>query len=1187
MSKSSALTSDSLYRTALLRLSPTKHWWYLQVHHIALDGFGYNLLQQTVAARYNALISKTRLPDLPDWQMDRVVEAETHYRRSGSFDVDRAFWRTYTRHIPAPLLLTPEHDVANEALQETIVVDDIRLATFRKAARRAGVDWNAWLLCAIGVWLARQGEQRDLTIGLLVMNRLGTPALGVPCMAMNIVPFQLHIDSNHSPRDLARVCSDQINAIRPHLYYRYGWIRDDLESSKRKGPIFNQSVNIMPFDRQVAFDGLTSSVRPVRGGPVKDLNVALAVSGCAWRLTLEANPNAYDAPTLRAYMRNLVDVLDRFGACAASEPIAHLLERLPPTSILRGSSLTGPYIDVIERIERVAHDQPASTAIEYGERRVDYGTLLAGTLSLADELARRGVTQETRVAILAPRSPEVIAAMLAVLKVGAVIVPLDPNGPSQRIATMLAGVAPTLVIVSTKHWAYAGTYPVLDLSAAHLQDVHHFMKQREPIENSLPAYLMHTSGSTGRPNGVLISRGALNQFVASTCELYGVNVDDRVLQFAPLHFDASFEEIFITLCQGATLVLRDDAMLNSVDAFTAEVERRGISVLDLPTAYWHQLAYALDEQLARRLECVRLTIIGGESALPERVRRWALYLPRHTLLNTYGPTEATIIATSACIGGPHSVWYNGESVPIGTPRAGIDACVVDERMYPVAAGRAGEIVLSGDGLALAYLGDSTRASERFVTLPHCGQRAYRTGDLATLRDGQLYFEGRIDDQIKISGVRIDLHEIENALLHVPDVCEAAVIAMQSSAGAVVLVAFVTGLEDTGPLRGQLAQQLHSAAVPNHWHALKRLPRNANGKIDRNALRKIHVRRAGITSSEVSGRFELEVMAAWRSVLGDVALTPHSNFFDVGGKSLSAMQVSVRLAKTLGRDVPVSILFSHPTVAALAAAVCTPSPCLPPVELDAFAQHLTLQKGRNDTPRLICIHAAEGLAWSYLRLAACLPNVTVDGLQISMEDTRNAADFEALIATYVHRVRALQPVGPYHLLGWSLGGALAYGIAAALARDGEKVATLALMDSYPSSAWAGQRLPVRSDALQTLLQVNGDFDTTDVSDTVKRQRLLCATSPFAVLGDAGLDEFVDATLRQMRLFREAPTPRYHGQLLLFNATQKKSGMPSPKSWYAHRPTESMICCDVDCSHDGMSDMEPMAAIGAVLSDRFST
>ncbi|MET3819803.1 MULTISPECIES: amino acid adenylation domain-containing protein [Burkholderia] len=1178
------VTADPLYRTALLRLSPTRHWWYLQVHHIALDGFGYGLLQQAVAARYNARVGDTPLPVLPDWRLGRVVDAEAVYRADGGFEADRAFWRAHLRDVPAPLVLVPKHEIALDARRETRVLDAGRVQALRAAAERVDVDWNAWLLCAIGLWLAKQGGQCDLTLGLPVMNRLGTPALAVPCMAMNIVPLRVHVDAACSSRALASECAARLRAIRPHLYYRYGWIRGDLGLLERDAFLFNQAVNVMPFERQVAFHGLASDTRAVSGGPVKDLNVTLAVRGGAWHLTLEANPNAYDEAVLAAHADDLSAWLDAFAAHAPDEPVGVLLGGMPTPSIVRGAPLTGPCDDVLERIERVARAAPAHPAIEAGERCIDYRTLLADADALAGELVQRGIARGACVAIAAPRAPDVIAAMLAVLKVGAVIVPVDPDGPPQRVVAMLADAAPALVITRDAWRGCADGRAVLDLDAARPPSPSWGTYATDAAQ---PAYQLYTSGSTGRPNGVRVGRGALAHFVESTRDLYRIGPEDRVLQFAPLHFDASFEEIFASLCNGATLVLRDDAMLDSVDAFTAEVERLRITVLDLPTAYWHVLAHALDARHARRLAGVRLTIIGGEAALPERIRRWRAHLPHRVLLNTYGPTETTIIATAARVSGPDAVWRDGEPVPIGMPRAGIDAYVVDERLYPVAKGRMGELVLCGDALALGYPGNAALTAERFVALPGTGARAYRTGDLAAVIDGRLVFDGRIDHEVKISGVRIDPREIEDWLLRTPEVREAAVIALRGDADVTTLAAFVAGTDDTAALRAQLADALPAAAIPDAWHVLERLPRNINGKTDRNALRQLAMAaRVGVDDAPAADALERQVMHAWRSVLGGVALTADSNFFEIGGKSLQAIQASARLASALGRDVPVSMLFRHATVAALTAALRAPLPYRPRAQRDAFGPHLAIQTASGAAQRLICIHPADGLAWSYLRLAAYLPDTTIDGLQLSLDDTNGAVDFDALVDTYVRRVRALQPHGPYHLLGWSLGGALAYAVAAALDRAGALVGVVALMDSYPSSAWTARPQPVRSDALRILLTVNGDFDTAALSDTSLRQRLLRANSPFAALGGAGLDALVDATLRQMRQFRAAPTPHYGGELLLFNATCKQPGIPGPDSWTVHRPAALPICVALDCSHDGMSDPAPMAAIGAALAERLA-
>ncbi len=1182
LAQSCDVTAHALYRSALFKVGPQRHAWFLQVHHIALDGFGYSLLQQAVASRYNAHVAGRTPPPLPDWQLDRVIAAEAAYRANGGFEADRTFWREHLRQVPAAAQVSPAQEPSDTPLRHTLDLPAHEAAALQAAARTAGCDWAAWMLTAAGLWLGQQSGQRDLCFGIPVMNRLGTPALGVPCMAMNIVPFSVHLRPGASLRETTQQAALQLRAIRPHLFYRYGWIRGDLGLLQSGKFLFNQAVNLMPFERHVAFAGLVSHMRPLGGGPVKDINLTLVVEQGHWRLTLEANPQAYEATRVRALAEDFRALLDALAQASPDTPLATWMAGMPPPSDCMGAGIDPPTMGVIALLREAAAATPAHTAIEWAGGQLSYGRLVSRVAALAAQLNRLGVAPEDTVAVLLPRSAEAVIAALAVLWVGATYMPLDADGPRQRTASLLDAVKPRLVLTQAPWHELAGARPLLRVDLPDAADA-------TPVPchasaSQLPAYLLHTSGSTGTPKGVKVGRGALAQFIASTRSLYRITPADRVLQFAPLHFDASLEEIFITLCHGATLVLRDDAMLDSVETFAAEAERLGVTVLDLPTAYWHALTHGLDADAAHRLRRVRLVIVGGEAVLPERAARWAELLPAPELLNTYGPTEATIIASTAALAGPHAVWRAGEAVPIGLPRPGVQLRVADERLYPAPTGRSGELLISGPALALGYLGDEALTVQRFVTLPDSGERAYRTGDLAQLEDGQLRFLGRIDREIKISGLRIDPLEIENALLAVPDVQEAAVLPRRHAGDVCTLEAFVVGSAEPAVLRATLMQSLPAPAVPDVWHTLPRLPRNANGKIDRAALQALRPA-AGCDVADGDNPTERAVMQAWRAVLGDLPLASASNFFDLGGKSLQAIQVTSRLAQALQRDVAVSLLFRHATVQALARALEAPAAHRPPGEQDPFAPLLAIQQGDAGAPALFCLHPAEGLAWSYLRLARHLPQLTLHGLQMDVAQSEGAPDFDTLVDGYLQRVLALQPQGPYHLLGWSLGGAFAQGLAARLQARGDTVALLALMDSYPAQAWSAQPQPVYEDALRTLLGVNGDFDTAGIGADALMQRLQRAGSPFAGLGPARLERWAQESLRQMQMFRDSGTPRFDGPMVFYRAQRNPPQMPRPRDWADFVPTGGTDCVDVDCTHDGMSDPRPMAQIGADLARRF--
>ncbi|GAB4058176.1 condensation domain-containing protein [Uliginosibacterium sediminicola] len=313
---------DILYRSAVLQIAEDTYLWYLQVHHIALDGFGYSLVCQTIAERYSARVMQSALPPLPDWSLDKITAAEQAYKANGGFERDKAFWLATMQDAPAPASIAPP-----AAFSDPLHRRDTRLSTseidaLRDAAKRCGQDWGNWMLAAIGAWLAKQSGQQALTFGLPVMNRLGTPAIGVPCMAMNIVPLSLRIAPDDCMQSLSAQVATALRGIRQHAYYRYGWIRMDLGLMAQGKHCFNQAVNLLPFDRSARFAGLQSRIEPISAGPVKDLNISVFVLNAEWQLRTEANPNAYSAERLDALHRDLLGMLRALAQRAPEERLA-------------------------------------------------------------------------------------------------------------------------------------------------------------------------------------------------------------------------------------------------------------------------------------------------------------------------------------------------------------------------------------------------------------------------------------------------------------------------------------------------------------------------------------------------------------------------------------------------------------------------------------------------------------------------------------------------------------------------------------------------------------------------------------------------------------------------------------------------------------------------------------------------
>ncbi len=428
---------------------------------------------------------------------------------------------------------------------------------------------------------------------------------------------------------------------------------------------------------------------------------------------------------------------------------------------------------------------------------ITYRELEERSNRLARFLRRLGVGPEIVVGVAADRSPELVTGLLATLKAGGAYLPLDPDYPPERLEWMLADAGAPLLL-TRRH--LASRWPEARTVLLDGEDWETEGSAPLPwdIEPGNAAYVLYTSGSTGRPKGVVVEHRSLAAYALDAAKAYGLAPGERALQFASISFDTSAEEIYPALVTGATLVLRPESMLDSVPHFLAELDRLGITLLNLPTAYWHELADGLAGRvLPRGLQRV---ILGGERALPEALVQWRRETAGHPapLVNTYGPTETTIVATRHELA---EVADPAAGIPIGRPIPGARVYVVDRRLRPVPPGVAGELLVGGAGLSRGYLGRPDLTAAAFVPNPfgdRPGDRLYRTGDLVRFRASVLEFLGRIDGQVKIRGFRVETGEIESVLASHPQVQTAAVVLREDAPGGPRLVAYVVPAGEPGP-----------------------------------------------------------------------------------------------------------------------------------------------------------------------------------------------------------------------------------------------------------------------------------------------------------------------------------------------------------------------------------------------------
>ncbi len=695
---------------------------------------------------------------------------------------------------------------------------------------------------------------------------------------------------------------------------------------------------------------------------------------------------------------------------------------------------------VQDKIAGYALQTPNHIAASDGTRQFTYSSFDTQARQIAAGLRTFGVTSDVLVAVLAGRSVDLILTIAAVLYSGGGYLPIDPDTPVERIRFMLRDSAPRVLITERRFGSALEDIPA-GIQVVFLDDFAggQFSEATAgPVtggESSL-AYVIYTSGSTGSPKGVEVTHRGLSHFCSHMQSELSFGPGDTMLAVASASFDvAVFELLFPLYCGGRVVILPRTAAADGKE-LGAAIARYNASVVLATPATWKLLLDSGWEGHANLR-----AVSGGEAMSPSLAR--AICAKTRALWNHYGPTEATIAATSWLVKGDE------DKLPIGRPVAGLHLHVLGEDGAPVSTGSAGELYISGPGLARGYRGDPRRTAERFLPLPgHPGTRVYRTGDLVReLPDGAFDFIARVDNQVKIRGHRVELEEIESALVRHPAVQEAAIITHDRAADDRRLVAFIVAKEGYAPsvadLRAFLATTLYSFMIPGNYFVLPALPRNANGKIDRHALRLLGAGEHAVrTPPGPSGDpVQMELLDIWRRIPGFQAIGVTDSFFDFGGHSLLAARLMNDIEERFGVRLPLATLFEAPTVEALAKFIRAGNSARP------WSPLVTIRSS-GTRPPLFCVHGIGGNALNFERLGVWLsPDQPLYGLQAYGVDCgRPIARLEDMASAYIAAIHEIQPEGPYFIAGYSAGGIVAFEMVRQLRRAGKSVALLVLFDA---------------------------------------------------------------------------------------------------------------------------------------------
>jgi arthrofactin-type cyclic lipopeptide synthetase C len=923
----------------------------------------------------------------------------------------------------------------------------------RNQARLAGVSAASLMHLAWAHVLGKVSGREQVVFGTVMLGRLqgGEGAERAMGVFINTLPLRVDL-GEHSVRDALRATHGRLTQLLSHEHAPLA-LAQRCSGVPVGTPLFSVLFNYRhSAPRAGGVDEAWQGIQLLKAEEHTNYGLSVSVDDLGDGFSLKAMGQG---------ARRLCDYLN-----VAIEHVVQALEqnsdiaigRLPMLPILEREQLQGfnattrtyPREHTVQRLfEAQAQARPDAVAALHGEQRLSYGDLNTRANRLAHHLLGLGVQPGDNVAMLLPRSLDLLISQLAILKCAAAYVPLDINAPVERQGFMLQDSGAAWLLTRSDTGAEHSAQRLdLDTLALDPQPSHNpdLSQSSDKV-----AYIMYTSGSTGTPKGVLVPHRGITRLVLNN-GYADFNASDCVAFASNPAFDASTMDVWGPLLNGGQVQVIDPATLLDPAAFGAALE--GATVLFVTTALFNQYVQMIPDALAG----LRILLCGGERADPAAFRTLLARAPGLRLVHCYGPTETTTYATTYEV---RTVAKHADSVPIGGPISNTQIHVLDAQLQPVPLGVSGEICIGGDGVAIGYLNRPELTDEKFVDDPfNPGRLMYRTGDLGRwTAEGLLECIGRNDHQVKIRGFRIELGEIEARLAAFAGIQDVVVLAREDVPGDKRLVAYFTWAGDpvgVEVVRAHLHGQLPEYMVPSAFVPLVQLPLTANGKVDRKALpMPVMDAQTGRDFEAPADALEQTLASLWAEVLKLEQVGRHDSFFELGGHSLLAIRL-VNLMEEAGLQVSLAELFQHASVGSIAAMLRQRT------DEPVRETSVITVRGAGSQPPLFLVHEFSGMDVYFPALGQHLPgDYPIYGLPGIALGEPHLNTLEGLAARLVGLIRGLQPHGPYRIAGWSFGGVLAYEVAMQLLGLDEPVAFLGLIDSYVprmtdqgKSRWSG-------------------------------------------------------------------------------------------------------------------------------------
>lgn len=1039
------LVKGPLLKIGLLKLSEKEHQLIITSHHIICDGWSMGIMLEEIGSFYSASVQGIT-PKVPRLDTFSSYAAEDlKFVESDHYEQTLKYWlKQYESSVPTvnlptdfprPLLRTFKSNRLDFSIDNDLVAD------LKKVGTQSGSSFVTTLMSAFEVFLYFQTNQNDLVLGLPAAGQALSGKTQLVGHCVNLLPLRSKIDPHIPFNEYLKKRKSEIFDAYEYQQFSFGQLIQKLAIGRdaSRVPLVPIVFNIdMGMAKAVTFNGLSFKLKS-NPRAFETFEIFLNATGTEDELILEWSYNTalFKPSTIAQMMDSFKEVLHAVVANPNIKIGSIIKIDYSAYDELNDTKVTYPQLPLHKLLEKQANLTPLHTALKFENSEISYEDLSKRAHQLAHCLREKGVGTNEYVAVLLPRSIELVITLIAIMECGSAYLPLDPNYPRKRLEFMLDD-SEAKYIITTKTFSttlQSNTSPLILEDLFSNLSIYSTTSLNTVIDNTQIAYLLYTSGSTGKPKGVPVTHKNLVNLLYSVLETPGIKETDILISITTISFDIAMAELFAPLLTGAKLVLTNEETAKDTRMLLDVMKDEAITMMQATPATWQML---LDSGWEKNIPIRALST--GE-ALPLNLAKKIL-LRVNELWNLYGPTETTIWSALT------KIEKADELITIGRPIANTQLYIVNEQGKLVKPGVIGELYIAGDGVAKGYWKRPELTAEKFIKNQFetdLSSLLYRTGDLAKLLpSGVVQCLGRIDQQVKIRGQRIELGEIEKALDSLEGI-QSSVVVLNNEQLVAHLTTSNNDIHNPSHVtdwKKILKEQLPVHMIPQQFNFLKEFPTTPNGKIDRNALLNFIPEKAAQTDfTAPSTQSEKIISTIWQECLGLDKIDVYSDFFEIGGHSLVGVKVMAKLEKETGKRLPLVGLLKHPTIKRFAAYM----------DSEFFSwDSLVPLKPEGTKPPLYIVHGANHHVLIFNDLAQNLDKEQpVYGLQSRGLNgiTEPHDSINEMAADYISEIVASNPEGPYALAGFSYGGIVAYEMVRQLKAQGRKVTILAQFDTY--------------------------------------------------------------------------------------------------------------------------------------------